>query len=99
MKKLLSGAAAAAVIALALPAWSQTNQMSGQSTQSYAPGYGGEFKSGAPRIARQQIWADCDPIRNYCAGNWPTQAGIRVTFKGCPGNKSGPAVNPPDAGR
>jgi hypothetical protein len=90
MKKLLSGAAAAAVIALALPAWSQTNQMSGQSTQSYAPGYGGESKSGVPGLPDSKSGRTVTPSGTTVPETKTHPRGDQSGVQGLPGNKSGP---------
>ena len=99
MKKLLSGAAAAAIIALALPAWPQTNQMSGQSTRNYAPGHGGESKPGVPGLPGSKSGPTVTPSGTTAPETKTHPSGDQSGVQGLPGNKSGPAVKPPGAGR
>ena len=93
MNKLLSGAAMAAIVALALPAWAQGVTTQGQPTQQNAPG---------TRALQSLAFPDCPaanpgrPLtrpahrargsaRNQPSGDQSGVAGLS------PGNKSGPA--------
>jgi hypothetical protein len=100
MKKLLSGVAIAASVALALPAWAQGVTTPGQPTQQNAPGTAGTSKPGVPGLPGSKSGPTVAPTgttvpeatRNHPSGD---QSGVR----GLPGNKSGPAVAPPGSGR
>jgi hypothetical protein len=99
MKKLLSGAAAASIIALALPAWSQTNQTTGQSPQNYAPGQAGASKPGVPGLPGSKSGPTVTPSGTTMPETNTHPSGDQSGVRGLPGNKSGPAVTPPASGR
>ena len=88
MKLLLSGIAAAALVALALPAWAQGVTTQGQPTQQNAPGTAGTSKAGVPGLPGSKSGPTVSPsgttapeaTRSHPSGD---QSGV----KGLPGQQ------------
>src|SRR5215472_862678 len=99
MKKLLSGAAVAVIIGLALPAWSQTSQVPGRSTQHFAPGHDGASGAGVPGLPGNKSGPTMTPSGTTAPETKTHPSGDQSGIQGLPGNKSGPAVTPSGAGR
>jgi len=100
LKRLLSGAAVAAILAASLPAWAQGVTTQGQPTRENVPGTAGTSKPGVPGLPGSKSGPTVTPsgttlpeARNHPSGD---QSGVQ----GLPGNKSGQTVSPPSsAGR
>jgi hypothetical protein len=99
VKKLLCAAAVAAIVAGALPAWSQIHQMQGQSVQQSPPGTGGTSKAGVPGLPGSKSGPTVTPSGNTLPQTKSYQSGDQSGVKGLPGNKSGPAERPSALGR
>jgi hypothetical protein len=98
MKILLGGVAMAAIVAVALPAWSQASLTQGQSTQQNAPGTGGVSKPGVPGSPGSKSGPTV--TRSGTTAPDPTQRGTsgdQSKVPGLPGSKSGPAVKSPSS--
>lgn len=102
MKTLIGGVALAASVALALPAWSQTNTTPGQSThtQQSVPGADDGSKPGTPGLPGGKSGPTVTPSGTTVPESKSQPSGDQSGVKGLPGNKSGPTVTPPSgAGR
>jgi hypothetical protein len=103
MKKLLSGVAVAALMALALPAWSQsqTGQTPAPSAQQNGPGHNGASKPGLPGLPGSKSGPTVTPSGTTVPEATRTHpSGDQSGVKGLPSSKSGPTVTPsPGAGR
>jgi hypothetical protein len=100
MKTLLSGVALAAIVAVALPAWSQPNTMQGQSTQQNAPGTGGTSKPGVPGLPGSESGPTVTPSGTTVPEASRTRPdGDESKVPGLPGSKSGPTEKPSSLGR
>lgn len=99
MKKVLCGVAVAAIVAGTLPAWSQTNQMQGQSPQQNAPGTGGTSKPGVPGLPGSKSGPTVTRSGNTLPEAKTSPSGDQSGVKGLPGNKSGPTERPSTSGR
>jgi hypothetical protein len=95
MKMLLSGVAIAAIVAVALPAWSQTSPTPSQSTQQNVPGTGGTFKPGTPGLPGSKSGPTVTPSGTTLPeANRSQPSGDQSNVPGLPGGKSGPTVKP-----
>lgn len=100
MKTLFGGVALATIVALALPAWSQTNTMQGQSTQRNAPGTGGVSKPGVSGLPGSEAGPTVTPSGTTAPEASRTHPdGDESKVPGLPGNKSGPTEKPSSLGR
>lgn len=99
MKKLLCGVAVVTMVAGALPGWSQTNQLQGQSTQQNAPGAGGTSKPGMPGLPGSKSGPTVTPSGNTLPEAQTHPSGDQSGVRGLPGNKSGPTERPSNLGR
>jgi hypothetical protein len=99
MKKLLSGVAMAASVALALPAWAQGVTTQGQPTQQNAPGTAGTSKAGVPGLPGSKSGPTVTPSGATLPQNRTQTSGDQSGVQGLPGNKSGPAAKPSESGR
>ena len=98
MKKLASCLVWAAIVAIAIPAWSQTSSMTGQSTQGNPANAGGPAKPGVPGLPGSKSGPTVTPSGTTlpeASRNSPS--GDQSKVPGQPGGKSGPTVNPPSA--
>jgi hypothetical protein len=97
MKTPLGGVALAAIVALALPAWSQSNTTSGQSThtQQSVPGADGGSKPGIPGLPGGKSGPTVTPSGTTVPESKGHPNGDQSGVKGLPGNKSGPTVTLP----
>jgi hypothetical protein len=101
IKSLLNGGAAAAlVVALAVPAWSQTSPTQGPSTQQNGPATAGNSHPGVPGLPGNKSGASVTPSGTTAPETGPShpssdQSGV----KGLPGSKSGTTVKPSDKSR
>jgi hypothetical protein len=99
MNKLLSGAAMAAIVVLALPAWAQGVTTQGQPTRENAPGAAGTSKPGVPGLPGSKSGPTVTPSGNTVPDTKTHPSGDQSGVQGLPGNKSGPAVRPSTSGR
>jgi hypothetical protein len=99
MNKLLSGAAMAAIVVLALPAWAQGVTTQGQPTRDNAPGTAGTSKPGVPGLPGSKSGPTVTPSGNTVPETKTHPSGDQSGVQGLPGNKSGPAVRPSTSGR
>ena len=99
MNKLLSGAAMAAIVVLASPAWAQGVTTQGQSTRENAPGTAGTSKPGVPGLPGSKSGPTVTPSGKTVPDTRTQTSGDQSGVQGLPGNKSGPAVKPSQSGR
>ncbi|MGA7259765.1 MAG: hypothetical protein WA709_36710 [Stellaceae bacterium] len=100
MRKLVSGLAVAAIVALAVPAWGQGVTTQGQPSGQNAPGTAGTSKAGVPGLPGSKSGPTVMPSGNTVPEATRNQpSGDQSGVPGLPGNKSGPAVKPPASGR
>jgi hypothetical protein len=100
MKTFLSGVALTAIVALAVPAWSQLNTTQGQAAQQNAPGTGGVSKPGTPGLPGSKSGPTVTPSATTMPEAARTRHdGDESKVPGLPGNKSGPTVRPTELGR
>jgi hypothetical protein len=99
MKKLLSGVATAAIVALALPVWAQGVTTQGQPTQQNAPGTAGTSKPGVAGLPGSKSGPTVTPSGNTVSETKTHPSGDQSGVQGLPGNKSGPTERPSTSGR
>ena len=99
MNKLLSSAAMAAIVVLALPAWAQGVTTQGEPTRENAPSTAGTSKPGVPGLPGSKSGPTVTPSGNTVSETKTLPSGDQSGVQGLPGNKSGPAVRPSTSGR
>jgi hypothetical protein len=97
MKKLLSGCAMAAIVALASPVWAQGITTQGQPVRQNAPGDAGASKAGVPGLPGSKSGPTVTPS-GTTASETKSPSGDQSGVRGLPGNKSGPTVTPQSGG-